>query len=185
MIDLATQITFLNFIEFKIPAEEFETYLYTSQSLEKELGGNLYSDIMTINYNGKDCRKELNEKIQSIFDYTEIHKTQIIEVIDAILSKQSIIAGLEKLHSWAWKGYSFLGHVDVIGNFGEQGKSIILRIEGEDTEEEIFEKVKLYQPDLEECLLDIKIRMQKGQIVLTGEMKQGIYSQYFGYRELP
>lgn len=168
-----TQQLFLNYLDSKLSTSDFETYLYSSETLESELGKELYLELISINYKDKDCRSAVSNLISPLLKYGEIHKSMIINTINAILSKKvNILDGLSELNGWCWKGYTFLGEIGIISSIGEAGRSVMHIIEDNDTEDEIRKKIEQYEPGLIPFLENIKTRHSDGTIVLTGKKVQ-------------
>lgn len=94
----------------------------------------------------------------------------ITNTINGILSKKvNILDGLSELDYWSWKGYSFLGEIDIIADIGDAGRSVVHIIEDNDSEDEIRKKIEQYEPGLIPFLENIKTRLSNGTIVLTGK----------------
>ena len=172
-MNINTQQLFLNYLDSKLSSIDFEKYLYSTQTLESELGKKLYLELISINYKHKDCRSVVNNLISPLLNYGEMHKSMIINTINAILSKKvNILDGLSELNGWCWKGYVFLGEIDIISSIGEAGRSVLHIINDDDTEDEIRKKIERYEPGLIPFLETIKTRLSNGTIVLTGKKVQ-------------
>jgi hypothetical protein len=168
-----TQQLFLNYLDSKLSSHDFETYLYSSETLESELGNELYLELISINYKHTDCRSAVSKLISPLLNYGEMHKAMIINTINGILSKKvNILNGISELSHWCWKGYTFLGKIDIIANIGEAGRSVIHIIEDNDSEDEIRKKIERYEPGLIPFLENVKTRLSDGTIVLTGKKVQ-------------
>lgn len=165
-----TRQLFLNYLDSKLSSSDFETYLYSTKSLESELGNELYLELISINYKHTDCRSAVNKLISPFLNYGEMHKAMIINTINGILSKKvNILNGISELSHWCWKGYSFLGEIDIIADIGDAGRSVIHIIEDSDSEDEIRKKIERFEPGLIPFLENIKTRLSDGTIVLTGK----------------
>lgn len=172
-MNTATQQLFLDYLDSKLSSSDFETYLYSTDTLESELGKETYLELISINYKHKDCRSTVSNLISPLLNYGEIHKSMTINTINDILSeKVNILNGISELNDWPWKGYTFLGEIEIIANIGEAGKSVIHIIEDSDTEDEIRKKIEGYEPNLIPFLENIKTRLLNGTIVLTGKKVQ-------------
>ncbi len=168
-----TRQLLLDYLDSKLSSSDFETYLYSTQSLESELGQETYLELISINYKHKDCRSAVSKLINPFLNYGEIHKSMIINTIDDILSKKvNIHNGLRELNGWCWKGYTFLGKIEIIANIGEAGRSVIHILDDSDTEDEIRKKIERYEPGLIPFLENIKTRLLDETIVLTGRKVQ-------------
>ena len=172
-MNTATQQLFLDYLDSKLSSSDFETYLYSSDTLESELGNELYLELISINYKHKDCRSAVSNLISPLLNYGEIHKSMIINTINDISSKKvNILNGIGELNTWCWKGYTFLGEMEIIASIGEAGKSVIHIIEDSDTEDEIRKKIEGYEPNLTPFLENIKTRLLDETIVLTEKKVQ-------------
>lgn len=168
-----TKEIFLDYLDSKISSIDFERYLYSTQTLELELGEEIYLELISINYKHKDCRSVVSNLISPLLNYGEMHKSMIINTIDNILSKKvNILDAISELDGWCWKGYTFLGKIEIIASIGEAGSSVIHIIEDSDTEDEIRKKIERYEPGLVPFLENIKTMLLDGTIVLTGKKVQ-------------
>ncbi|WP_421799016.1 hypothetical protein [Haliscomenobacter sp.] len=175
-----TQQLFLNYLDSKLSSHDFETYLYSSETLESELGNELYLELISINYKHTDCRSAVNKLISPFLNYGEMHKTMITNTINNILAKKvNILDGISELNGWCWKGYTFLGEIDIISDIGDAGRSVIHIIKDSDTEDEIRNKIERYEPGLIPFLENVKTRLSDGKIVLTGKKVQHHQSGVF------
>jgi len=175
LFSMSTDTTeiFLDYLDSKISSIDFERYLYSTQTLESELGEEIYLELISINYKQRDSRSAVSNLISPFLNYGEIHKSMIINTIDNILSKKvNILDGISELNGWPWKGYTFLGEIEIIASIGEAGKSVIHIIDDTDTEDEIRKKIERYEPGLIPFLENIKTRLSDGTIVLTGKKVQ-------------
>lgn len=168
-----TRQLFLNYLDSKLSTNDFETYLYSSETLESELGNELYLELISINYKHTACRSAVDKLISPFLNYEEMHKSMIINTIDNILSKKvNILDGISELNAWCWKGYTFLGEIEIIASIGEAGRSVIQIIDDSDTEDETRKKIERCEPGLIPFLENIKTRLLDGTIVLTGKKVQ-------------
>jgi hypothetical protein len=168
-----TQQLFLDYLDSKLSSSDFETYIYSSESLESELGKEIYLELISINYKHKDCLSAVSNLVGTLLNYGEIHKSMIINTINDISSKKvNILNGLSELNDWCWKGYSFLGEIEIVASIGEAGRSVIHIIEDSDTEDEIRKKIERYEPNLIPFLENIKSKLLNGTIVLKGKKVQ-------------
>jgi hypothetical protein len=168
-----TRQLFLNYLDSKLSSSDFETYLYSSDTLESELGQETYLELISINYKHKDCRSAVSKLISPLLNYGEMHKSMIINTINDILSKKvNILDGINELDGWSWKGYTFLGKIEIIASIGEAGRSVIHILDDRGTEDEIRKKIERYEPGLIPFLENIKTRLLDETIVLTGRKVQ-------------
>lgn len=171
-----------DFINAKLAPKDFEAFLYAAIDIEAQLGSDIYLELISINYNSKHCRVEVENLMRPMLNYGEIHKSEILDCIDALLSGETkILDGLSELDYWAWMGYTFLATPEIVANYSDQGKSFIHMIDGTDSEQEILRKVERYQPDFWEFLRGIKAQLLDDRIILTGQKIQGRYHNFFDF----
>lgn len=168
---LGTSKRFIEFIEKRIESFDFESWLYESSYLEEELGSELYIEIVSINFKNKSARAEFAKIIDSHIDYSLLHTHLLKSLIDKILSgAMDLLEGLGELYyKWLGKGYDFLAEIDIIGNFGEQGKSIVHIMDKTMTNQEKWNTLDRSNPNFKSELKNIGNKIQNGQIILNGE----------------
>lgn len=169
------------FVNSKIDVLEFEQWLYSSNG-----GGiteDIYQELIQIDYNDKSARQNVEKLLEEKRLIGDLHKEYLICLIDDFLSKStSPISGIGELADWAFKGYTFLGGIEAIGNFNEQGKSIIYLYDKEDTTAQAWEKINKNYPDLIEELNAVQHDLKEGKIKLTGESKSiKSYGKFYEY----
>ncbi|UXX77889.1 hypothetical protein N7E81_10970 [Reichenbachiella carrageenanivorans] len=185
----STSILFLRFIEKKTKIQDFEKWIYESESLEEELPDETYTELISLDFNDKSIRKIVTELVFPLLDVGNAHKQQLIELISEILDKKiDPIAGISELH-YNWldeKGYLFLSNNTTIANFGEQGKSIVSRTDfsNELTIDEKWKLVKSDDTSFIDYLVKTKTKLEDGRIRLTGNFKEvKFYGLQFEYEE--
>lgn len=164
---------------------DFENWVYSNSSLEDDLGSGVFTDLISLNFNDLSIRVKVKELVDPIIDYADLHKNEILTVIEELISKSiEPLNGIKKLYALAEKGYVFLGSIDVIGNFGEQGKSIVHSIDKEMDKESQWNKILIIEPNLLHELTQLKEKIETNKIVLTGEKEVlKYYGEQFKYIE--
>lgn len=183
-LSLEPSLTFDEYLQDQKTVNELEKWIYSNGQLENELPGDVYLDLISLNYSDKDIKNKIAQTIEAYIDYSSVHKKRIIDLIDMLLNKQGDIEQLLKeIYSLAELGYHFLGRVDAIGNLGEQGKSIFLII-SKLTGREKWDKLLSAEPTFFNDIRAIKMMLLNGDIEITGQYEKGFYGQrYFIYNE--
>ncbi len=186
----STSISFLDFIEKKTDIQEFENWVYENQSLEEELPMEVYTELISTDFQDKSIRNFVTELVFPLLDLANAHKQQLIELISEILNKTiDPIEGISKLH-YDWldrKGYFFLSQNITIANFGEQGKSIIsnTNFHIELSNNEKWKLIKSNDSNFIDELTSIKTKLEDSRIRLTGTFKETkFYGRQFEYEEI-
>ena len=184
MLSLESSLTFDEYLQDKRTVNDLEKWIYSNGQLENELPGDIYSDLITLNYSDKDIKNKIAQTIEAHIDYSSVHKKRIIDLIDLLLNKQGDIEKvLKEIYSLAELGYHFLGRVDAIGNLGEQGKSIFLIISTL-SEKEKWDKLLSAEPTFFNDIRAIKRKLLNGDIEITGQYDNSFYGQrYFRFNE--
>ncbi|UII23158.1 hypothetical protein [Fulvivirga ligni] len=185
----STSISFLQFIEEKTEIQDFEKWIYESESLEEELPEETYTELISLDFNDKSIRNYVSEIITPRLDFGKAHKQILIALINDIIQKRiDPIDGLGELH-YEWldsKGYNFLSRNLIISNFGEQGKSILSRTDYKDelSIEEKWQIIELEDHSFIEELKNIKKELEDGKIELTGKFREVRFNgRKFEYKE--
>ena len=176
----------ITFIENRSSSiSDFENWVYSNSSLENELGSDVFAELISLNFNDASIRVKVKELVGPILDYADLHKNEILTVIEKLISKSvEPLNGIKKLYALAEKGYVFLGSIDVIGNFGEQGKSIIHSIDKEIDKESQWNKMLVIEPNFMNELTQLKEKIKTNKIVLTGKKEVlKYYGEQFKYIE--
>jgi len=164
---------------------DFEQWVYSNSSLEEELGSEIYTDLISLNFKDNSIRVRVKELVDPIIDYADIHKDEILTIVEELIFQ--IIKpskGISQLYTLAEKGYIFLGAIDVIGNFGEQGKSIVHSIDNEMDKESEWDILLKIEPNFINDLTQLKEKLETNRIVLTGEKEVvKYYGEQFKYEE--
>lgn len=173
------------FICDKLQSCEFEQWVYSNSELEFELNEEIYSELISLNFNNKSIRITVKNLVEPFINYGILHKNLVIELIEKMTTKSiDPIKGIAELYSWANKGYHFVGSIELIGNYGEQGKSIIYSIDEIMTIESKWNKIIEVEPNFMGDLLSLRDKLKYGKIILTGEKEViQFYGEQFKYEE--
>jgi hypothetical protein len=184
MLSIESSLTFDEYLQDKRTVSDLEKWIYSNGQLEIELPGDIYSDLISLNYSDKDIKNKITQTIESSIDYSSVHKKRIIDLIDLLLNRKGNVEKLlHEIYSLAGLGYHFLGRIDVIGNLGEQGKSII-HIISKLTEQEKWDKLFSIEPTFLNDIREMKNKLLNGDIEITGQFETGLYGQrYFIFTE--
>lgn len=175
-----------DFIENKSSSiSDFEQWVYSNASLEDELGADVYTDLISLNFKDGSIRVRIKELVDPILDYAYIHKNEILTIVEELILKATEpLSGIGKLYRLAEKGYIFLGSIDVIGNFGEQGKSIVHSIDNEMDKDSQWNRLIEIEPNFINDITELKEKLETNRIVLTGEKEVvNYYGEQFKYEE--
>ena len=184
MLSIESSLTFDEYLRDKRTINELEKWIYSNGQLENELPGDIYIDLISLNYSDKDIKYKIAQTIEANIDYSSLHKKRIINLIDLLLNNEGDVEELLKeIYSLVVLGYHFLGKIDTIGNLGEQGKSILIII-SRLTEKEKWDKLLSAEPVFFDDINEIKMKLLNGDIEITGEYDNDLYGQrYFIYNE--
>ena len=184
-MDLDISKILSDYLDGKIKNSDFETWVYSDKSLESFLGADIYNELISLTFEDKSIKIKVQELVDSKIDYQHLHKQEIIELIDNTISRKlPLQKSLTSFYDWAMSGYYFLGRINVIGNFGEQGKSIVHIIDDSMTENEQLAKLLKEEPDFLTDIKLIKTKLMTGEITLTGEKEANKYlGTQFKFRE--
>lgn len=157
----------------------FEQWVYSNSSLEEELGSDIYTDLISLNFKDGSIRVRVKELVEPILDYAEIHKNEILTIVkELIFQTIKPLKGIRQLYTLAEKGYVFLGAIDVIGNFGEQGNSIVHSIDNEMNMKLQWDILLKIEPSFINDLTQLKEKLETNRIVVTG--KKEVVKNYGG-----
>lgn len=163
----------------------FEQWVYSNPGLESDLGPGVYSELIALDFSDKSIRVNVKRIVDPILAYADLHKLQLLSLIDGLVSKSiAPLKGIRDLNVWANKGYLFLGSIELVGNFGEQGKSIVHLIDESMNDNTQWNKTIEADPNFLDELASIKDKIESGRIVLTGEKEElKYYGEQFKYEE--
>lgn len=185
-MQIETAKIFTSFFENRTSSvSEFEQWVYSNSDLEKDLGTDIYTDLISLNYNDKSIRVYVKKLIDPVVDYANLHKNEILKLVQELMSKSiAPLSGIRELYSWTDKGYRFLGYIDAVGNFGEQGKSIVHWLDDNMEKEHQWTKMLERHSTFINELVLLKEKIENNQIILTGEKTVvKYYGEQFKYVE--
>lgn len=163
----------VDFIQGDISVHEFEQWIYSNEELEENLSNEKYSELISLNFADKGIRYSVDALLDDLIDYGSLHKEQILKILeDWINHTQNPIDILTKLYNFAEQGYYFLSENDLIGNFGEQGKSVIHIMDRTLSEQEQRKIIEGSYGGFTNFINQIKSKLKEGKIVLTGKKKK-------------
>ena len=111
------------------PLRDFESWVYKTPQLEAILGEANYLKLISINYSDKAARQQVVQIVDEAVNYASIHRQEILATIRLLINKEcSVMADIQKLHRYTSIGYLFIGEVDLIAEFNDQGRSILLQL---------------------------------------------------------
>ncbi|GAA5022096.1 hypothetical protein GCM10011506_01590 [Marivirga lumbricoides] len=167
-----------DYVSKKLTSDEFEEWVYSCQELESELGEELYTELISLDFRDKSNRIEVEKIVENKIDYSELHKNELTQLIRKVCSKElPFKESIRLLYNWMDSGYLFLSKIDTLGNFNEQGKSIIHSIENTMTNEQMWKILIDIEPNFFNELERIKTKIEDGNILITGEFE---HSEYYG-----
>jgi hypothetical protein len=173
------------YIDGQILPNDFEKWIGENNSELKDLDKEMYKSLTQSNLNEYSTRLEIEKLVDEKIDYAQIHTSGIINLINQFENREiEVLAGMHKLYKWAELGYMFLAKIDLIGNFGEQGKSLVHLIDETMDKKTQWEKLTDMDPSFIDKLLSIKEKLEIGFIVLTGQKQKFDYvGNQYKYRE--
>lgn len=81
---------------------DFENWVYSNSSLEDDLGSGVFTDLISLNFNDLSIRVKVKELVDPIIDYADLHKNEILTVIEELISKSiEPLNGIKKLYALA------------------------------------------------------------------------------------
>ena len=167
-----TSNTILDFIERKLDPESFQNWLFESNS-ESDIGEELYSELIQIDYSSNHSRIDVNKLVEERFLTNKLHYNYLVELLNQILIEESNpLEGIETLNGWAEKGYTFLGQIELIGNYGEQGKSIVYDLSADMPNNDQYRILNSKFPQFKVELAEQKEKLDSGKIHLNGKSRQ-------------
>lgn len=163
----------LSFIESNLDSSSFQDWLFL-QETENNIGNQeLYNELILLNYSSNRAAIEVNQLLNQFNLIKTLHLNNITQAINNIINERgNPYEELESLKKWAYKGYTFLGQVDAIGNLGEQGKSIVYDINRNMSSERQFQILNDKHKGLKEELTQMLKRIENENILLTGKSRE-------------
>jgi len=177
MLDVETSKKITDYINNRVDSKEFETWLYEDSSLESKMGIELYLEFVSIDYSEKDSKYKIQKLIDGQIDFASIHKLEILETLKLLAQQKGNARELFlRLNYYASIGYYFLSQNDLIANFGEQGKSIILSFEKVEPTD-YWNIIRKQDFSFFEWVEGLIMKLEKNKIVFTNERHVGDYGQ--------
>jgi hypothetical protein len=173
-MNIASALLINEFIEKKIEPVHFQEWLFSSPENEGLLGVNLYEELILINYLDKDARHEAIELFHNFGVICDVHKYLIIDLLENILQRKlNPITGLNYMHYWANKGYTFFYDSFDVANINEMGRSIFyVKNLDQYSFEELWLILKERDPKIEDMFSRFLKDIKTGQIEFTGKFKK-------------
>jgi hypothetical protein len=173
------------YIDGQILPKDFENWIVENNSELKTLDKGIYTLLTQSDLKEYSTRLEVEKLVDEKIDYAQIHTSGIIELINQFENKEiEVLDGMHKLYKWAELGYMFLAKIDMIGNFGEQGKSLVHVIDKTMDKKTQWDKLTEIDPNFIDKLLSVKEKLEIGFIVLTGQKQKFEYvGNQYKYRE--
>ena len=127
MLNIEASKKINDFLGNKIDSKEFESWVYEYSTLENQLGADLYLEFVSMDFYSKETKHSIKKLLDGSIDYASIHRLEILEILKSMLLKNGDACDLiSKLYHYADIGYYFLAQNDLIANYGEQGKSVLI-----------------------------------------------------------
>lgn len=160
------------FLDGEIDSNSFQNWLF-EPTTESKLDTELFIELIQIDYTSKNSKHNVKTLIRDFKLLGKLHYESINNIIDKLLKEQcNPLKEIEKLNKWADKGYTFLGQIDIIGNYGEQGKSIVYEIQIQMNPEKQFQLLNAKHPKFKTELKLLKEKLENGRINITGKSKE-------------
>jgi hypothetical protein len=96
---------------------ELENWIYSTDEIEKKIGSDFYLEIISIDFNKRDSKHEVGEKLRPYVDFQRLEKKNIVDILEGCLTfgeRQGVLLG--KLYDLYCSGYYFL--FDLAFGFG-------------------------------------------------------------------
>jgi len=175
-MDIELSQKFENFIRGKTKIEDFESWVYTNEQLENQLSPEVYTELISLNFHEPSARLEVTKLVKDEIDYGRLHTASLIALLDKLIQREGeVVDLLYQVYDFMNLGYNFLGRLNIFGNFGEQGKSVVLLIDETMDEQTKWDKIVYHEPDLVRELIILRDKISTGRIFLTGESYSNKY----------
>jgi hypothetical protein len=181
MLTLTTSEVIDAYLRQIMNQSEFADWLYRSKELEEKLPAEIYLELINLDYSEKENRYDVKKLIDPFINYAELHKKQIIELLNNILNHHGSPSSiLWDLYGLAMKGYWFLGDNHAVGNLNEMGKSILWLLDARlpnSSDKERWELIENVDKELFESAKEIISKLESTKIRLLGTKTIGNYNQ--------
>jgi vacuolar-type H+-ATPase subunit I/STV1 len=100
---------YLDLMDEKISIKEFENWVYNSESLEKELTEDEYTDLISLNYNNSNSKQEVGKILSERLDEGKFETVRMINLLNSIIDRDGNEGeAMTIMYDLYCKGYSFL-----------------------------------------------------------------------------
>lgn len=176
------------YLRERISESNFASWLYQNKELEEKLPAETYLELISLDYSEKGNRYDVKKLIEPFINYAELHKKQIIELLNKILNHDGSPSNiLWNLYGLAMKGYEFLGDNHSVGNLNEMRKSILWLLDARlpnSSDKEKWELIENIDQELFESAKEIISKLESNKIKLLGTKIVVNYNQEsFNYLE--
>lgn len=165
------EIKYLNLMEYKISIKEFESWIYNSEWLEGKLGKDEYLELISLNYNSRYARYELDKILTKILNMGRIETFKMLILLKSIIERDGDEAkSLIRLYDLYCDGYYFLIDLGL-------GIGLAIEVPTESGTESFYElnddqKIKLvnsFYPAAKELAEELRDWLLSGELKLTGK----------------
>ena len=164
---------FLSFIENRLELHSFQEWLFLPATEKQIDNEELYGELIILNYTSKNSRIEVKKLLDKLNLTKELHLNNIVFSLNNLINEVSNpIEEIENLNNWANRGYTFLGRINVIGNYGEQGKSIVYDINRKMNQAMQFQILNEIYKYLKDEFRTMLTEIESGIILLTGVTRE-------------
>ena len=84
----ANRINFYKFLSGELSLLEFEKWIYETKELESEIGGEVYTELISFNFSSHDTIPFIKKIVSSCFDWSEYEKWRTINLLTSILENR-------------------------------------------------------------------------------------------------
>lgn len=184
MLNIEASKKINDFLGNKIDSEEFESWVYGYSTLENQLGTDLYLEFISMDFHSKETKYSIKKLLADSIDYASIHRLEILEILKSMLQKKGNACDLISiLYHYADIGYYFLAQNDLIANYGEQGKSVLISLDKAEVVD-YWDIIKMQDSSFDLWLQELIFKIENDKIEFLNERRIGDYSQIsFLYKE--
>ena len=109
MLSPESELFLFRFLNGSIPIEQFENWIYQTDSLEKEIPRQTYLALMDIRYGERDTEYEVRKTLLNCIDMGRFEEWKIRGILGSIIEKDSFAAeSIDKCYDLYCSGYNFL-----------------------------------------------------------------------------
>ena len=177
MLDLEISEKINDLISGLLDSREFEAWLYSDSSLENQLGTDLYIELISIDYSKSESKYVIQKLTDGQIDFASIHRLEILDILKSMLVKKGDASDLiSKLYHYADIGYYFLAQNDLIANYGEQGKSVLISFDKAEVVD-YWDIIKKQDSSFDLWLQELIFKIENDKIEFLNERHIGDYGQ--------